>query len=110
MDQRVEESIEDIRALLVWCVKNVNNKWNFHEYDHAARALGKLGALFLAIEAERDALRMTEEAAMRAALRVMSNLEDRRGVLDGIDEGVKQEIADEIAFTIFASIAAKEPK
>lgn len=46
---------------------------------------------------------LTDEGAMRVALRIMANLEDRNGVLDGVDDDTKADIADEIAVTIRAA-------
>lgn len=45
---------------------------------------------------------VTDEIAMRVALAIIANLEDRRGVLDDVDDEIKQEIAEEIAMTIKA--------
>ena len=45
---------------------------------------------------------VTDEIAMRVALAIIANLEDRRGVLDDVDDEIKQEIAEEIALTIKA--------
>lgn len=57
---------------------------------------------------------LTDEAAMRVALRIMANLEDRKGVLDGVDDDTKADIADEIAVAILAapqpSPEPKEPR
>lgn len=43
---------------------------------------------------------VTDETAMRVALAIIANLEDRRGVLDDVDDEIKQDIAEEIALTI----------
>ncbi|QWE95367.1 hypothetical protein [Cupriavidus sp. EM10] len=51
---------------------------------------------------------VSDEAAMRVALTIIANLEDRRGVLDDIDDEIKQEIADEIAVTIKTQTFPKE--
>lgn len=47
-----------------------------------------------------DAPEITEETAMRVALQIIAKLEDRSGVLDGIDDETMSEITDEIAVTI----------
>lgn len=49
---------------------------------------------------------VTEETALETALKIMANLEDRNGVLDGVDDDTKADIADEIALAILA--ASKE--
>lgn len=45
---------------------------------------------------------LSENAAMDVALRIIANLEDRAGVLDGVDDDTKADIADEIAVAILA--------
>lgn len=45
---------------------------------------------------------LSENAAMDIALRIIANLEDRAGVLDGVDDDTKADIADEIAVAILA--------
>ncbi|MDW3684865.1 hypothetical protein RA280_24555 [Cupriavidus sp. CV2] len=49
---------------------------------------------------------LTDERAMRAALCIMANLDDRKGLLDGVDDDTKADIADEIAVTILAASPA----
>lgn len=49
---------------------------------------------------------LTDESAMRIALQIMANLEDRNGVLDDVDDDTKTDIADEIAVSIRTGLAA----
>ena len=51
---------------------------------------------------------LSENAAMDIALRIIANLEDRAGVLDGVDDDTKADIADEIAVAILAAAGAKK--
>ena len=86
-----------------------NHKWHQEYDDHGTyqgsefcdqneAAINKLRAA-LAQPAELEAVRRDAERidARRVALSIIENLEDRRGVLDGVDDEVKQEMLDAFA-------------
>lgn len=62
-----------------------------------------LPGLAILAQAAPSAGAVTEETALETALKIMANLEDRNGVLDGVDDDTKADIADEIALAILAA-------
>ncbi|SOZ63497.1 hypothetical protein CBM2617_A70061 [Cupriavidus taiwanensis] len=89
-----DKLLEDLQ----WCLED--GMGGPRTKETLAAAISRIRELESAAAGASQPGGVADETAMRVSLAIMANLEDRSGVLDGVDDEIKQEIADEIAVII----------